>query len=374
MKPITPNLSQFSLTPWQRKQAAMLYYYSSLDYLTELQKRVRAFLTGTVDPVLDQAKAQNRDALLTDARWGNRNTSQNWANYGWPFLKDLQLALAKDIALRPSGVYSITTVNECLRGLENFSLDWMTPGEMQAYETAVQQINNWASPLDNTMAGPSVNKWSDYHFAYYYPSFAANLQKIPRFRIRTETIYRTGEVPHLAGVYISKDDPHAALQFAWPGNRGMELRMAKTFNDVGLAALSDVGRDDLWFDADKMLHFATTSHFAPALKDEVTWDGVPCSGLAASAVARSAFLSRKSEWYFLEPVQGEFDSLADLSTAESNEQHTRIVGGEVCTEAGFYFSPAHLGSRRYFSAGETTPTIDNEYGRTFWQWDLKQDK
>jgi hypothetical protein len=98
------------LTSWQKKQAALLYHFASLDYLKGLQEGIRD-LVKIVDPTLDLAKAQGRDTFLVDKQWGNRNTSENWANNAWPFLKDFQLSIAKHIANRALEIYSITGAN-----------------------------------------------------------------------------------------------------------------------------------------------------------------------------------------------------------------------------------------------------------------------
>jgi hypothetical protein len=350
----------------------MLSYFSSLKYLMELHERVTNLVNGVVDPVLDQARSQNRDATLSNARWGTRDTSQNWANYGWPFLKDLQASLAKNIARRASGNYSMTAVNEYLRGVEQFSLQWMTPGEERIFKVGIQGINDHASPLDLTMADQMTSDWNDYRFAYRYPAFASRFNEIPRYRIRTDIVYPSGVVPEETGIYISKDDPHATLQFAWSGKEGRKLRNAITFNDLGIAALAAVGRDDLWFNSQKMFDFATAAQFAQILRDDVIWDDGPHPDLAPSAIARRAFMTRASGWCLVEPIEGEFDRLADLGAATPIEQGSRIVGGEKCIEPGFYFSPSQPNSRRYLTRGEITPTFDSQYGETFWQWDANQ--
>lgn len=52
---------------------------------------------------------------------------------------------------------------------------------------------------------------------------------------------------------------------------------------------------------------------------------------------------------------------------------SRTPGGEACPQAGWWFTPALKGSRRYFKHGEVMPVIDGtDYGSTFWQWDVNQ--
>lgn len=364
--------NNFELGPWRKKQAAMLSYFSSLDYLLTLHKLVTDLINGEVDMVLDRAKKQQRDKLLTDERWGTRNTSANWANSAWPYLKDLQISLAKNIVQRESGIYRMTAVNEKLYAIQQFSQDWMTPAEEEIFERATQQISDWASPLDETMANFIASSWNDFGLAYHYPDFAERFAVVPKFHIRTEIIVPTGVIPEKTGIYVSKDDPHAALQFAWSGKEGLKLREARTFNQLGLDALAAVGRKDLWFNDQKMFDFATTSKYAKLLHDDVIWDDGPHPNLAPSAVARKAFTKRPSEWYLVEPIEGEFEKLIDLDIVETVENGPRIAGGEKCVEPGFYFAPARPDSRRYFSRGDTAPSFDTQYGTTIWQWDMQQ--
>jgi hypothetical protein len=365
-----------NLTRWQQKQAAMLSYFSSFDYLLALHRLVSNLIDKSIGPVLDKAKSQNRDALMSDSRWGDRNTSQNWSNHAWAYLKDLQLSLAKDIAQRPAGVYRMSWVLSHFRGMDQFSLDWMTPDEQCEFEKARQQISDWARPLDLTMADDMCNHWKDFTFAYYYPIFASRFDEIPRYRIRTDIAYPTGAIPSQTGVYISKDDPNASLQFAWTGKEGRKLRSATTFNDIGLAALATVGRDDLWFNSKKMFDFATSPPFIQMFKAGVIWNEGPQPDLAAPVVSAKAFTTKDSEWYLVEAIEGQFERLSDLTSSQSGEvveTGPKIVGGEKCLQSGFYFSPSQPNSRRHLATGETAPTLETEYGRTFWQWDPHQE-
>jgi hypothetical protein len=360
------------LTPWRKKQAAMLLYYSSLEYLVALHKLVTDLINGDVEAILDKAKVQQRDKLLIDKRWGTRNTSKNWSNYAWPYLKDLQISLAKNIAQRESGVYRMTAVNEYLYAMQQFSLDWMTPAEEEIFNSATENISYLAIPLDRTMADFMSSDWNDFGFAYRYSDHVPQFDTIQKFRVNVDIIVPTGVIPDKTGIYVSKDDPNAALQFAWSGKDGRKLREANTFNELGLDALAAVGRKDLWFNDQKMFDFATTSKYAELLHDDVIWEDGPHPDLAPSAVARQAFTKRQSEWYLVEPIDGEFEKLADLDIVENVEKGPRIAGGEKCIEPGFYFSPSRPDSRRYFSKGDNTPEFDTQYGSTIWQWDIEQ--
>ncbi|TSD53312.1 DUF1911 domain-containing protein [Variovorax sp. KBS0712] len=65
------------------------------------------------------------------------------------------------------------------------------------------------------------------------------------------------------------------------------------------------------------------------------------------------------------------DTSASLSAQDGPPVSTR--GGEPCPLAGWWFTPAKAGSRRYFKADEVMPVIEgSSYGATFWQWSADQ--
>lgn len=45
-----------------------------------------------------------------------------------------------------------------------------------------------------------------------------------------------------------------------------------------------------------------------------------------------------------------------------------VPAGHPCPEAGWWFSPAQVNSRRYFKEGELMPALGGDYGNTYWQW------
>lgn len=50
----------------------------------------------------------------------------------------------------------------------------------------------------------------------------------------------------------------------------------------------------------------------------------------------------------------------------------RLMPGDSCTRKGFWFTPAQIGSRRYFKHGDVMPEVGGGYGVTIWQWDQNQ--
>lgn len=77
------------------------------------------------------------------------------------------------------------------------------------------------------------------------------------------------------------------------------------------------------------------------------------------------------------PVE-EADYLATSSALQSNrENHTnstfnRVEGGQPCSQAGYWFTPAQVNSRRHFKEGDIMPVIGSDYGTIIWQWDSNQ--
>lgn len=86
-----------------------------------------------------------------------------------------------------------------------------------------------------------------------------------------------------------------------------------------------------------------------------------------------------SRWSSLDRGQ-KLDSVAEAllrkgsapTMPASKDAYPRVPAGEPCPGEGWWFSPAKLGSRRYFKRGEVMPKLDTGYGDTFWQWDKDQ--
>ncbi|HEY0064189.1 MAG TPA: hypothetical protein VGC21_18885 [Telluria sp.] len=362
----------FQLTLWQKKQAALLYYFASPDYLKGLQQRTND-LIAFVDPTLDLAKVQQRDTLLIDKQWGSRNTSQNWANNAWPYLADFQMEVARAIANRSFEIYSVTGVDNCARGMSEYSMQWTTPTEQDRFDAMFEELSLYAMEIDETMDKTEpASKWNDFRLTITWLEFRKRLPRLPKFRVRTDIEGETPRVPPKTGVYVPQDDPYGSLQFAWSGGTGGVLRECPTFNDVGLDALRAVGHRDLWIDEKKMYRFATSDKYISLFRKEVIWDSVPKPILAPSAVGRTAFTSRPCKWYYVEMIDGEFEDIDDSLTPGLPDKRLRVEGGNPCPEAGYYFTPANQNSRRYFNRDEIMPDLGGNSWQTIWQWDEQQ--
>jgi hypothetical protein len=364
------NTNNVPLSQWQKKQAALLYHFSSLAYLRSVKDRVDALMDFAAN-TLDKAARENRDGGLKSRRWGNRDTSQNWGDNAWAFLADFQQGLAKDIANRSIEAYSVTGRNHCARGMAEFSMEWTTLDEQARFDQIFAEASARASNIDLTMnrVGP-VSKWTDYSLAVAWKENAHFFPKLPMLRVRQDVFAETGVVPVRTGVYFCADDPNASLQFAWTGGGGGKLLASSTFNDLGEAALAAVGRPRLWLDEQAMLDFVMAKQNHPGLRSDSFFADSQIPALAPSLVARQAFTARACKWHYIEMIHDEFEEIMDdENPAVGAASGARFAAGASCPMAGFYFTPARLDSRRYFATGEVFPEEASGYGATFWQFD-----
>jgi hypothetical protein len=363
----------FKLSQRQKSQVSLLYHFASFEYLKGLQQRLHA-LMKFVDPTLDLAKLQRRDALLTDPQWGMRNTSENWANNGWPFLADFELSVATHLAKRAFEVYSITGANQCGRGLAEISLDWMTPDEQSDFEARFEQLSLYAMNIDYTMdQSRRAGRWNDFSLTLKRIDFPEALKHAPALRLRPDISGQTGTSAVRTGVYLPVDDPYGTPQFCWTGNPAGSLLECNTLNDLGLEALAAIGRDDLWVNDNKMHTFVQDHLTDPRLtRDPFFMRSTTKPKLAPSLVARNAFTSRPCRWIYVEQIHGELEDWSEDSVDINSGNVVRIEGGAVCPQSGYYFTPARSDSRRRFTKGDVMPRIGGDYGATIWQWDNNQ--
>ncbi|MCP1574576.1 hypothetical protein [Herbaspirillum rubrisubalbicans] len=300
-----PNPS-FEIGLTQKKHVSLLYHFASLSYLQGLQDRLRS-LMQFIDPTLDKAKLQGRDALLTNSRWGTRDTSENWANNGWPFLADFELSVAKQIAQRAFEVYSFTDAYNCGRGLSEYSLNWMTPEEEDEFQSRFDDLYLYAHNIDRTLKKFNVaGGWNDFGLTLCLAEHPEALSDATALRLRGDITAHSGTTPPRTGVYLPLDDPHGTPQFCWTGNPPGKLKKCSTFNDLGLEVLASVGRQALWLDEYRMNQFVQSHLQDPRLvADPYFKESIKKPKLAASLVAGQAFTSRPCDWIYVEQLHGQ---------------------------------------------------------------------
>jgi hypothetical protein len=305
----------FRLSHWQKSQVSLLYHFASFDYLKGLQQRLHA-LMQFVDPTLDLAKLQRRDTLLTDPQWGTRNTSENWANNGWPFLADFELSVETHLAKRAFEVYSISGANQCGRGLAEISLNWMTPDEQSDFEAGFEQLSLYAMNIDYTMdQSRQAGRWNDFSLTLKRLDFPEALKHAPALRLRPDISGQTGMNPVRTGVYLPVNDPYGTPQFCWTGSPVSSLLKCNSLNDLGLEALAAIGRDELWVNQNKMHAFVQANLTDSRLtRDPFFTRSAIKPKLAPSLVARNAFTSRPCSWIYVEQIHGELEDWSEATS------------------------------------------------------------
>lgn len=365
-------IAPFNLSIKQKMHVTLLYHFASLEYLKGLQQRVNS-LISFIDPALDEAKLDKRDKMLTTPRWGTRNTSENWSNNAWPFLADFQRSIASDIAKRTMEVYSITDANNCARGTAEQSQAWMNPEDYAEFERRMDEVTDYAMNIDYTMdKTQKTGKWTDFILTEEEKSRPDLFRLAPALRLRTDVLGDSGKTPPRTGVYIPIDDPHGTPQFCWVGKPTGQLQESSTFNALGEAALTSVGRNSLWIDDGRMQAFVQDHIRDPALTSDSFFDySIKNSTLCASLVARHAFRSRPCQWIFVEQIHGMHEDWSE-NINKTPVSGPRVAAGSPCPQPGYYFTPAKADSRRYFDKKESMPHVGGDYGETIWQWDIDQ--
>ena len=383
-----PTGDAFELNVWQKRQAALLYHFASLEYLKGLKHRIDALISGA-DVLLDEAQAQGRDALIVNERWGARDTSTNWGTYGFPALLDFQQKTAKDIAKRAHEAYSITGANQCARMLGELSMRWATEDEEESFKERSEKVYKYASYIDRVMDryqhwndGVVYNIWTGVESEYSSlctPRHADLFPRLPKFRVLTDVVAEIGKRPPRSGVYVAQDDPYATLQFGWVGGEtDGSLDECVTFNELGRLAVNAVGRDNLWNDSHELLEFVRKYYFKQFedyLREERGSRFNPDKhlndpGWASAFVSDCGITTHACKWIYVERVNDEYEEDDGEASADAiPEIQQRVPAGQACPRSGWWHTPARLGSRRRFTEGEMLPVIeDSDYGATFWLW------
>lgn len=105
-------------------------------------------------------------------------------------------------------------------------------------------------------------------------------------------------------------------------------------------------------------------------------DGLPSTYVAVNNIVKQIRIPSPDQ---LHPYSPYGDGFEEDSTArwyarfdqEDNSSKTpaRLEAGQPCSVAGYWFSPAHADSRRYFNQGEILPSFSgSSWGDTLWYW------
>ena len=373
---------EYKLSLQQKRQATLLYHWTSREYLQGLKDLIDTLIKGA-DVNLTLAKLQGRNELLTNERWGVSDTAANWSTLVFPALEDFRKSTIWHIAQVANEVYGNTGASQCARMISEHSSLWMTPEEQERFQAQFEEVYRYAAKHNEVVGSTGYRPLSDSDMVLEWVENTARFPRLPKFHVRTDIEAETGHLTPCTGVYVPQDDPHGTLQFAWKGRTSRNdesgaLGPCTTFNDLGLQALATAGRQALWVDKAAMFAFTKMPEADAVLRNDPAYLSVGVTEYNARAfVSSAAFVSRPCKWYFVERIEGEYDDeeMTLPSTSVGSGAATtrlRCDAGQPCPREGFWFTPAKAGSRRRFQQGEVMPAFSTDYGSTIWQWDERQ--
>jgi hypothetical protein len=82
--------------------------------------------------------------------------------------------------------------------------------------------------------------------------------------------------------------------------------------------------------------------------------------------------SRDTVWTLVERIADSGGGVPGAPDPVIAGVRLRCAANQPCPRAGYWFTPAKLGSRRFFKQGELMPEFKSDYGLTIWQWDENQ--
>jgi hypothetical protein len=280
----------------------MLYRYASLDYMKDIERKLSQVISGPLTPELGISLAASSNAAIRGQE-PVHSDPQRWQRDTCSFFIEMRDLLRQDIAERSGGRYRSGRLDHFFTQVAR-SDAYEVYRIADEYQMCAHFVQKHIDPVDRILAEHRRQFAVDDHwFAYHYADFLSEQAHIPEFRVRTDIAVRADEVPPRAGVYISQDDPNAAPQFAWPDRDRGRLADSSTFSDIGLAALAAVGRDDLWFDQNKMYEFAVSARVKHPFGEHEAVQ----AATASSVVSLVAHTPRPSNWYFVEIVQNDYE-------------------------------------------------------------------
>ncbi|HDS1558289.1 hypothetical protein NJH49_06870 [Stenotrophomonas maltophilia] len=362
------KIQYLELNPWHKRQAALIHHFTSMDYLKGLLPQIDSLLAMT-DQMLDE-RSHLDTAGRALAGWESQDTASHFSTYAYPALMEFRECVVEDIALRSIERYRGAGEHQCARLLEEYAyqMAWATPEQEKLFHETAERTFDYARQLSRIVARPST--MDDFVHWHLWNEGVVNTHRVPKFRIRTDIVVRTNQVPPRSGIYVAKDDPMVSLQFAWTGGYG-ELCPAMALNDTGRAVLKQVGREGLWGDTVALYRFLDANrHLDPYGWSDVQSD---LTELAPSAIAVSSFDMKDCEWHFVEPIPDAFEDIdgSYAGTDQPDRRPDRVAAGKRVPVAGWWYTPAQ-GSRRFFKEGDVFPAINSDWGDTFWIWAADQ--
>jgi hypothetical protein len=360
----------FELSLHQKRQATLLHYWTSKDYLEGLLALINALMKGS-DLNLEMARIQGRDDLIANPQWGVRDTAANWGSMAWPTLEEFKRSTIKLIAWRATDLYCGTGRTQCGRMLGELSPYWMTPDEKTWFDERWGQIEAYAYRLDQAVGVGTERPLRDMEMAEEWPKLAGQFPRLPKFKVHTDRQFSTGETPARTGVYVPVDDPHGVLQFAWTGSKDGALGDCSTLSQIGQTILNRVGRQQMWVDEQAMAAVVAPMYASGELTDRGSFrvGSEQDPDVVNGVIAHASFIERPCKWYFVEKLEGQYEAPASepSEAAIQSTERLRCEAGQPCPKEGWWFTPAGS-DRQHFKQGQIMPNLKSDYGQTIWQW------
>jgi hypothetical protein len=361
---MTMEIGPVGLNTFQKRQAALLYHFTSSEYLEGVIAKAKA-VADAGDSLLDKAGEGSRDDLMLREGWLAGDLSENWSTYAHPMLQELMRHLFKVRAVRAFEKFENTGVSSAIAGLLNFSNNWMLPDEEERYRDLIGALVDSADPLDSVLS----RRWNDLLVERIWEKHRGSIAAAG-YRVREDVRAESGKLPPRTGVYVPIDDSFGTLQFAWTGDAEGSLRDCVTLSDLAREYCDVVGgRGRLWL-APKghtvRRDSPTDRHFARWCTNRGIV--IPDSGAAFCPLA---FEKHPAKWCFVERIEGASDEAA----AEAADYQLRGEPGSKAPRSGWWYTPAIKGEQgfRYFEEGTRFPdTVSTEWGQVIWQFDPKR--
>jgi hypothetical protein len=322
-----------ALSPTRRRQAALLYHYASPHYLEPLLPRIDQLMVA-----IDRAQQAGAGRVAPSTARTPRQTAAEWRQQGRQALLEFRGHVARQMSLRAIDVYGASGIDECWHGLGQHWLGWTAPDDEARFKAMFDELSRYCLPMDLTLDRHTA--WNDADLALAWRKASRYLKRIPSFELHSEWSADSGQRPPRTGVYAAKDDPHAALQFAWAGDDHGHLLDSSTFNAIGLEALQVIGRDALWLDDDKMCAFIAQSRHQAALKDDSFFDFPVGARFAGGLVARNAFVTRPCRWQYVALIDDQYEVLDPTTDSRWHASRHDTRGPQGAATFGWWRSLA----------------------------------
>lgn len=313
-----------SLNP---QEIYLLERFSSVDYFGELKdtwEKMVNHVEGCLTAFMRDIPSNYRSRRLPeqpDVVWGERVL---------PNFRDTLHGLYSGFILLSQGDikglnYAHGPENDFKGQMEYWS-GWMSTADMALYHDLLIRATTMAGNICATEGG------------YWHPLELSDFSeergplnrplRWPAYHLNNNVLVASGEKTKQAGIYVP-DVGNSCAEF-----------LSTEYTEAP-RALVLVGIDDL-------LHPVTREKYGE----------------------QPVFEKQSCVWYLVERADDDVSTQLPPNATPVTSQ--RVPAGEVCSEPGFYFTPARAGSRQFFEKGEVMPALDTTYGATIWQWDSNQ--